>query len=96
MAEALKETNLTAVTVAQRVEERLRPALEPLGERSAVILLDSLDLAATPDRPEREVVGVEAEPSSISNEDQIRFEAPPYRQNLLHDSGLGFELRGSD
>jgi hypothetical protein len=75
MDNALKEANVTPFTLARRIEDQLRTALAPLGDQLAPILLDSLDLAATPDRPAREVVGVEAEASGNANEDQIRFEA---------------------
>ena len=71
---ALAQMNLTPAAVSDQVQGRLMPALQPLGERLAQLLLQSLDLQAAADRPPQEVVGVEAEPNpAIVRETQIRF-----------------------
>jgi hypothetical protein len=71
---AIAQANLTPSAIADQVQGSLVPALQPLGERLAQLLQQSLDLHATTDRPPQEVVGVEAEPNPvIAGETQVRF-----------------------
>jgi hypothetical protein len=71
---AMAQANLTPSAIADQVQGRLMPALQPLGDRLAPLLQQSLDLQATADRPPQEVVGVEAEPNpAVARETRTRF-----------------------